>query len=90
MKWNLTATVLALVLTAGIMSSAANAAGCLKGAAVGGVAGHFAGRHGVLGAGAGCVIGHHEASKHARQQATQNQGSGSSATSNSGQGNTGR
>jgi hypothetical protein len=54
------------------------------------VAGHFAGHHGVLGAGAGCVIGHHEASKHARQQATQNQGSGSSATSNSGQGNTAR
>jgi hypothetical protein len=90
MKWNLMAMVSALVLTAGIMSSAANAAGCLKGAAVGGVAGHFAGHHGVLGAGAGCVIGHHEASKHARQQATQNQGSRSSATSNSGQGNTAR
>jgi hypothetical protein len=81
MKWNLMATGLALALTAGVMSSAANAAGCLKGAAVGGVAGH----HGVLGAGAGCVIGHHEASKHARQQATQNQGSGSSATSKYGQ-----
>jgi hypothetical protein len=85
MKWNLMATGLALALTAGVMSSAANAAGCLKGAAVGGVAGHVAGHHGVLGAGAGCVIGHHEASKHVRQQATQNQGSGSSATSKYGQ-----
>lgn len=45
------------------MVGAADAAGCLKGAAVGGVAGHFAGHHGVLGAVAGCAIGHHEASK---------------------------
>ena len=81
--------VLALAVMAGITSSAAKAAGCLKGAAVGGVAGHFAGHHGVLGAGAGCVIGHHEASKHARQQATQNQGSGTSETNGSNQ-NTGR
>ena len=89
MKWNFMPTVLAIALMAGITSSAANAAGCLKGAAVGGVAGHVAGHHGVLGAGAGCVIGHHEATKHARQQATQNQGSGSSAASNNGQGNPG-
>ena len=40
----------------------AHAKGCLKGAAVGGVAGHMAG-HGVLGAAAGCAIGHHEANK---------------------------
>ena len=45
----------------------ADAAGCLKGAAVGGVAGHMAGHHGLLGAGAGCAVGHHEASKHQRQ-----------------------
>jgi hypothetical protein len=85
MKSNLMPTVLALALMAGITSSAANAAGCLKGAAVGGVAGHFAGHHGVMGAGAGCVIGHHEASKHVRQQTTQNRGSGSSSASNNGQ-----
>jgi hypothetical protein len=85
MKWNSVPTVLALALTAGLMSSAANAAGCLKGAAVGGVAGHFAGHHGVLGVGAGCVIGHHEANKHARQQATQNQGSGNNAGTNNDQ-----
>lgn len=41
----------------------AQAAGCVKGAVVGGVAGHVAGHHGLLGAGAGCAIGHHEASK---------------------------
>jgi hypothetical protein len=40
----------------------------LKGAVIGGVAGHFAGHHGLLGAGAGCVIGHHEANKHARER----------------------
>ena len=85
MKRNSMATVLALALTAGVMSSPANAAGCLKGAAVGGVAGHLAGHHGVLGAGAGCVIGHHEASKHARQQTTQNEGFGSSSASNNSQ-----
>lgn len=39
------------------------AKGCLKGAVVGGTAGHFAGHHGFLGAAAGCVIGHHEANK---------------------------
>lgn len=44
----------------------AQAAGCLKGAAVGGVAGHVAG-HGVLGAAAGCVVGRHNANKSARQ-----------------------
>ena len=51
----------------------AHAAGCLKGAAVGGVAGHMAGHHGVLGAGAGCAVGHHEASKHEAEQARQAQ-----------------
>lgn len=49
-------------------STPASAKGCLKGAVIGGVAGHVAGHHGVLGAGAGCVIGHHEANKHARER----------------------
>lgn len=35
-------------------------AGCLTGAAVGGVAGHVVGHHGLLGAAAGCVVGRHE------------------------------
>jgi hypothetical protein len=64
---------LALLMAAGWATIPAQAAGCLKGAAVGAVAGHFAGHHGVLGAGAGCVIGHHEATKHAREKAQQQQ-----------------
>jgi hypothetical protein len=61
-----TASVLASVAAFVIAASAAPAAakGCIKGAVVGGVAGHVAGHHGVLGAAAGCAIGHHEASKH--------------------------
>ena len=35
--------------------------GCLRGAAVGGVAGHMAGHHGKMGAAAGCIVGHHRA-----------------------------
>ena len=63
------ALVAALIGTAVIFgASAADAKGCIKGALVGGTAGHFAGNHGFLGAAAGCVIGRHEANKHARQQ----------------------
>jgi hypothetical protein len=36
---------------------------------VGGVAGHFAGHHALLGAAAGCVIGHHYAKKHDLERA---------------------
>ena len=43
-------------------------AGCLSGAAVGGVAGHFAGHHGLIGAGIGCAIGHHEAVRRDRER----------------------
>lgn len=45
-------------------ASPVHAAGCLKGAAVGGLAGHMAG-HGVLGAAGGCAVGHHMANKSA-------------------------
>ena len=54
----------------------AQAAGCLKGAAVGGVGGHFAGHHAVAGAVVGCAVGHHIAAKkerEARQAAAANQ-----------------
>ena len=61
-----------LVGLAGIAANPADAAGCLKGAVVGGVAGHYVGHHGLLGAGAGCLIGRHEANKHAREQAQPN------------------
>jgi hypothetical protein len=64
------------LLMAGLAGAPAYAAGCLKGAAVGGVAGHFVGHHGLIGAGVGCVVGHHEAAKHARERARmQEQGS---------------
>lgn len=56
--------------TAALMPAGqAQAKGCIKGAVVGGVAGHFAHHHGVLGALAGCAVGHHFANKHTRQQA---------------------
>lgn len=49
----------------------ASAKGCLKGAAVGGVAGHVAGKHSVVGAVAGCAIGRHKANKKAKEQTAQ-------------------
>lgn len=63
------AALAATVLTATPMAGPAQARGCLKGAAIGGVAGHFLGHHALLGAGIGCLIGHHEAKKHARERA---------------------
>ena len=56
--------------TLGLLAAAApaSARGCIKGAVVGGVAGHYAGHHGLLGAAAGCAIGHHEANKRVREQ----------------------
>ena len=59
MKKSLVGICVAISLVS--VSEFANAKGCLKGAAVGGVAGHVAGHHGVLGAAAGCAIGHHRA-----------------------------
>ncbi|HEX3860903.1 MAG TPA: hypothetical protein VHY35_04365 [Stellaceae bacterium] len=67
MKWIALSAAL-LAGTAIMPVSSANAAGCIKGAVVGGVAGHFANHHGLLGAGIGCAIGHHEAAKHERQR----------------------
>ena len=69
-----------IVITVGVLiaaSSQAEAKGCLKGAAVGGVAGHVAHHHGVVGAAAGCAVGHHMANKKqkeadSKQQQNQN------------------
>ena len=63
---------LALVSSLSLVSQAVEAKGCLKGAAVGGVGGHLAGGHGVLGAGAGCLVGRHMANKKAKQEAAGN------------------
>jgi hypothetical protein len=75
----LAALALALGLGAGLTPAPVQAAGCLKGAAVGGVAGHFAGHHGLLGAGGGCIIGRHEANKHARERVEQDRASGNNS-----------
>nr|WP_244818318.1 hypothetical protein [Caballeronia sp. Lep1P3] len=65
---------LALCLASFAMTGNANAAGCLKGAAVGGVGGHFVGKgHAVLGAAGGCLVGRHMANKKAKDEAARQQ-----------------
>ena len=63
-----------LALGAAALPNQAHAIGCVSGAAIGGVAGHVAGHHGILGAAAGCAVGHHENAvahrKAVQQQAT--------------------
>ena len=76
MKSILMPAALAIALVAWLIPAPVQAAGCLKGATVEGVAGHFAGHHGLLGAGAGCIIGRHGANKHARERAEPDRGSG--------------
>jgi hypothetical protein len=56
-----------LVLAGGAMSHRAEAAGCLRGAVAGGVVGHYAGHHGLLGAGVGCIYEHHAAARRERE-----------------------
>jgi hypothetical protein len=65
MKTILTIAAAAIIAVATIPGPA-QAKGCLKGAMVGGVAGHFVGHHGLLGAGAGCLVGRHYANKNAQ------------------------
>jgi hypothetical protein len=61
------AIILSLGITLALVAvTPANAKGCLKGALVGGVAGHYTVHHGLLGAAAGCIIGRHEANKRAQ------------------------
>jgi hypothetical protein len=72
--------VAVVVFATALLPISAQAAGCLKGAAAGGVVGHVAGHHGLAGAGAGCAIGHHHASKKARQM---NSPAGEGSTSGS-------
>jgi outer membrane lipoprotein SlyB len=68
MKKNLVAVMVGMVMAMGAVQ--AHAEGCLKGAAVGAVAGHFVGKgHAVLGAVGGCVVGRHMAKKKHEQEA---------------------
>jgi uncharacterized protein YcfJ len=60
----------AAILGLALAPAATEAKGCIKGAIVGGIAGHMAG-HGKVGAIAGCIIGHHEASKRDAEKADQ-------------------
>ena len=69
MKTSLLAVSLVVCLAA--FSQGANAKGCLKGAAIGGVGGHVVGGHGVAGAAIGCVVGRHQANKKAKQEDAQ-------------------
>lgn len=62
------ALIVALLPVGLILSSPANAKGCIRGAVVGGVAGHYAHHHAIAGAMAGCVAGH-VYYKHKAQQA---------------------
>ncbi len=68
MKVKLAMLVLALATVS--FAAQVQAAGCLKGAVVGGVAGHYVGKgHAVLGAAGGCIVGHHMAAKKAKEDA---------------------
>jgi outer membrane lipoprotein SlyB len=68
------AMISGVLVTLVCMSSQSYAAGCMKGAAVGGAGGHFVGSgHAVAGAAGGCVVGHHEASKKAKEDTSKAQ-----------------
>ena len=61
-------SLLALPLLA-MTASPVLAKGCIRGAAAGGVGGHFVGKgHAVAGAAIGCVVAHHHYAKQARAQ----------------------
>ena len=55
--------VLSMFAALAMVAAPAQAKGCLKGAAVGGVGGHVVGHHGLLGAAVGCAVGRHRANK---------------------------
>lgn len=66
MRHSVTALILALSVAG---TTPALAKGCIRGAAAGGVAGHFVGKgHAVAGAAVGCVVAHHHYAKQARAQ----------------------
>ncbi len=68
MKQMMTTALIAASLVT-VTASQAEAKGCLRGAAVGGVAGHYVSRgHAVAGAAVGCIAAHHHYAKQARQQ----------------------
>lgn len=67
-KYVRSAVLAAGCLTAlGFSASPAYALGCISGATAGAVAGHVAGGHAVVGAAAGCLVGHELAVKRDRE-----------------------
>jgi hypothetical protein len=70
MKTSLSLIAAGALALAGL-TTPASAKGCLRGAFIGGVAGHYTVHHGLLGAAAGCAIGHHEAKKREREERLQ-------------------
>ena len=61
-------SLIALPLLA-MTASPALAKGCIRGAAAGGVGGHFDGKgHAVMGAAVGCAVAHHHYAKQARAE----------------------
>ena len=64
------ALIFAVAVLAVTTAGQAEAAGCLKGAVVGGVGGHFVGKgHALLGAAGGCLVGHRMATQKAKEDA---------------------
>src|SRR4051794_26707106 len=85
MRTFLIAAGAALAFSLAAAPHAADAKGCMKGTAVGGV-GHMAG-HGVAGAAADCAVGHHHAKKKEEAQqttATHNNAASGSTTDKNG------
>ena len=68
MKTTVRILAIGLVVVSG---AGATQAGCVTGAVVGGVAGHVAGHHTLLGAAAGCAVGHHMAVEKKKRRAAE-------------------
>ena len=81
---NLKLAVVAGVIALGATSaSVVEAKGCVKGAIVGGAAGHVAGNHGVAGAAVGCAVGHHREKVKAKEEAAAQQHAAAANSSSS-------
>ena len=60
--------IVAVLFSSLAVTGSAEAKGCLKGAAVGAIAGHYMHHHAILGAVAGCWVGHHMAAKKEQEE----------------------
>ena len=69
-------TAVALVGLTFVSVGQAEAKGCIKGAIIGGAAGHYLANRGVVGAIAGCLGGRYIANRNSRQQYAPTRGGG--------------